>query len=187
MNVSPPPPSVVSRAAIYHLLGLAVDTPPGCFVEVGVYRGGTAWHLARLARETGRAIHLFDTFSGMPEAGPEDLQHKIGDFADCSEAAVRSAIPDAVFHVGMFPHTMPKDMSPIAFAHIDCDQYASIKACIRHLWPLIVPNGIMLFDDYSHTSGAKLAIDQEFRDWAQPTPQGMRYVRKIASEERLRA
>ena len=48
------PLSVVGEDVIADMLDLAASTPPGAFVEVGVYRGGTAWHLAQLAEQQKR-------------------------------------------------------------------------------------------------------------------------------------
>ena len=61
------PPSVVSDGQIAEMVRLAGSVPAGHFVEVGVFRGGTAWHLAQLTGDD-RELHLFDTFSGMPFA-----------------------------------------------------------------------------------------------------------------------
>lgn len=140
------------------MLQLAESTPHGRFVEVGVYKGGSAWHLEKLAWEQHRMLHLFDTFTGIPEKAPID-RHEIGDFGDTSLDAVREAIPNAVYHVGVFP---PQDGPPvpdyIAFVHVDCDQYAVIKRVVAELWPRLVDGGIMLFDDYGALAGATAAV-----------------------------
>jgi hypothetical protein len=156
------------------MLELAAKSPAGgCFVEVGVYKGGAAWHLAQLARRQRRQLHLFDTFTGIPEALPDDT-HKVGDFADTAYDMVKELIPDAVFHVGIFPNTLPLHMPPIAFAHIDCDQYMSTHAAIARL-PMTV-GGIMLFDDYRCTWGATRAVDEAFGNRIHLTKQDKAYV-----------
>ena len=167
--------SLLGPGSIISMLELAEGSPAGgCFVEVGVYKGGAAWHLAQLARAQGRGLHLFDTFTGIPEAIPADT-HKVGDFADTSYDMVRERIPDAVFHVGVFPNTIPAGMHPIAFAHIDCDQFMSTHAAITRL-PMM-PGGIMLFDDYQCTTGATRAVLEAFgEDGFRLTKQGKAYV-----------
>ncbi len=47
---------------------------PGAFVECGVWRGGSAaiMGLAMKSRGENRDLHLFDSFEGLPEPGPED-------------------------------------------------------------------------------------------------------------------
>lgn len=154
------PPSVISDAKLAGLAQLASSAPPGCFVEVGVYRGGSAWRLAKVARDRRCALHLFDTFLGIPHAEHFDT-HRVGDFGNTSAAMVRLAIPDAVFHVGLFPVTLPPDLKSIAFVHCDCVQYYSVRAVIDELMPRMVPGGIMAFDDVD-TEGGRKAISESF-------------------------
>ncbi|MDA8253738.1 MAG: class I SAM-dependent methyltransferase [Rhodospirillales bacterium] len=153
-------PSIVPAEVIEALVACAETAPPGAFAEVGVYQGGTAWRLMQICHRQGRALHLFDTFAGLPVADPID-PHGVGAFA-APETAVRAALPDAVFRVGVFPDTLPPDLGPLAFVHVDCDQYRSVRACVEHLWPLLVPGGVMWFDDYGELPGAKAAVDEVF-------------------------
>ena len=156
------PDSVMGPSNVEHTLYLARQAPTGVFVEVGVYQGGAAYHFAKIARERGVQLHLFDTFTGIPHAMPDD-SNGVGDFNDTSAEAVQSLIPDAILHVGVFPHTMPDNMPPIAFLHCDCDQYVSVRAVLDHLWPLVMPDGIVVFDDMD-TVGGRRAIGEMFGD-----------------------
>lgn len=155
------PASAMAEVNILGTAALARMAPMGCIVEVGVFRGGSAWHLAEVARERGVALHLFDTFTGIPHEQPDD-SNGIGDFADTSLEAVEAAIPDAVFHVGIFPDTLPIVLRSIAFVHCDCDQYRSVRAVIDHLWPRLVAGGIICFDD-TDTIGGHRAIEETFQ------------------------
>jgi O-methyltransferase len=172
------PPTVMPAAAIDDMVNLARQTPFGNFAEIGVYKGGSAWHLARLAREQGRMLHLFDTFEGIPDKGPYDDVHKVGDFSDTRLADVRSAIPDANYHVGVFPFTLPIAWDePLAFVHVDCDQYSGVKAAIDKLFSVLVDGGIMLFDDYECTNGCTKAVNESFLSGVvRCTSQGKAYV-----------
>ena len=177
------PYTLLGPDSLATLLTLANGTPaipPAAFAEVGVYRGGVAWHLAVLARQRGVPLHLFDTFTGIPEQDAPDTKHGIGEFGDTSFAAVKAAVPDAVFHVGVFPATLPPDLGPLAFVHVDCDQYAATRSAIRLLYPLLIPRGVMLFDDYDSVPGARLAADEMLGDRLHPTAQGKAYVVKDA-------
>ena len=173
--------SLIAPEVRTEMLVAASQTPlQGCFVEVGVYRGGSAISLYRLAQMQRRGIYLFDTFTGTPHATPED-KHKAGEFADGIDlAAMLCAMPEANFCIGVFPDTLPLDMPPIAFAHIDCDQYASIGACITWLWPLVVHGGVMWFDDYGHIDNARRAVLDHFAesDLIAIRSGGQVYVRK---------
>jgi O-methyltransferase len=153
--------SVVSIGVIRELVKIAESTPDGCFVEVGVYQGGTASYLTELAEKQNREIYLYDTFTGIPFR-EEYEKHKVGDFSDTSFESVRDALPYAKVIQGIFPESAVS-MSSIAFAHIDVDQYKSYVDCINYLSPKMVIGGIMWFDDYE-LQGAKNAIDELFGD-----------------------
>ena len=157
------PRSVIEEPQLAILQHLARSAPPGCFVEVGVYQGGSASLLLDIAREQGRTLHLFDTFTGIPGADPID-RYRGGEFAAVDLSYLMMSMPDAVFHVGIFPQTLPYDLADIAFVHVDCDQYASYRACIDCLYPRMVEGGIMVFDDYPFLLGARQAVRESFTE-----------------------
>src|SRR5690349_978191 len=157
------PLSLVSPENIEWLCKLAKSSPEsGCFVEVGVYKGGAAWHLAKVAQEQGRSIFLYDTFTGIPFKDEID-GHNVGDFSDTDVQAVRAAVPYATVVQGLFPEEI-RLMPPVAFAHIDVDQYRSTRDAVLALKPLMLPGGIMVFDDYGCLNSATVAIDEIFGD-----------------------
>jgi hypothetical protein len=140
--------SVIPHETLLSLRETAATTPPGDIVEVGVYRGGSASVLAEVSRSKGCRLHLFDTFLGMPFAGADD-KHQVGDFGDTSLRAVSELVPDALIYPGVFPSTLPATWTEpfLAFVHCDVDQYESTRSVIEHLWPMLVPGGVMWFDD----------------------------------------
>lgn len=160
-----PPPSQVGPDTIKAMLAVARQAPPGPFVEVGVYKGGTAWHLGELALEQDRELWLYDTFAGIPFAGPRD-SHKVGDFGDADYAAVQRAIPHARLVMGIFPESaygpryFPKRL--VAFAHLDCDQERSYREALGFLIPRMAPGGFLWFDDAPCLSGAERAVLERF-------------------------
>lgn len=153
-------PTLLNNTAIKQLKLLAKNTPPGAFVEIGVYKGGSAWHLSQIAQEQGRNIYLYDTFEGIPFKDRIDT-HVPGDFADTSYETILQKIPYAKVIKGIFPDSA-MEMDSIAFVHFDCDQYKSIKDGVNYLLPYMVKNGIMLFDDYNWLNGATTAVDELF-------------------------
>lgn len=159
------------------MLRLAIDAPPGHFVELGVYQGGTAVRLAMLAAMQGRECHLFDTFCGVPEATPGVDITPIGQFADTDAEIIRRMIPTAIIHVGVFPDTMP-NLDGIAFVHVDFEQYRSNLAAIDRFYPLLVKGGVMLFDDYNVTLGARRAVEGRFGIGLERTREGKALVRR---------
>ena len=136
------PPSLVHPIAIDSLMYYASRAPFGAIVEVGVYKGGTAWHLAKL----GRPLFLYDTFEGMPVSSGADT-HQLGHFADCSAEEVSALVPSATVIKGMFPDSLI-DMPPVGFVHADADQYESTKAILELMPSRMVRGGMILFDDY---------------------------------------
>ena len=140
MNQSPP--SLVHPKSIESLTYYASRAPQGAIVEIGVYRGGTAWHLEKLGRE----LFLYDTFEGMPVSSGNDT-HQLGHFSDCSMEEVQRAIPRATLVKGMFPSSLI-DMPPVAFVHADCDQYESTKSILEIMPRFMVRGGMILLDDF---------------------------------------
>ena len=157
-------PSIVAPNQLRAMAQLAKLAPKGAFVEVGVYQGGSASYLYEIAKEQGRALHLFDTFSGTP-FHIEGLDKHLIDREFAAETApdiIRTLMPDAHLHIGTYPDTHPSDLRDVAFVHCDCDQYTSYRAVIERMWPLVVPNGVLLFDDYPYLAGAKAAVEESF-------------------------
>lgn len=142
----------------------------GSILECGVFRGGTALLAARTIAESGhpRALHLFDSFSGMPEtlAGVDRFQK--GDFHQTSAervAALLAPYPFASLHVGFIPDTFAGlETGPIAWVHVDVDLYQAIHDCVKYIYPRMVPGGMIVFDDYGFPScpGARRAVDEAF-------------------------
>ena len=137
--------SAVPQYIINELINKARTTPEGCFVEIGVYKGGTGYQLANLAEEQNRKIFLYDTFEGIPYTSDMDY-HQVGDFNDTDYETVKNAIPYATVVKGLFPESAI-EMPPIAFLHLDCDQYKSVIDSVNYLLPKMVKNGIIWFDD----------------------------------------
>lgn len=155
-------PTVVSEHVLEYLTNAANNAPKGAFVEVGVYKGGTASHLTAIAEEQGRKIYLYDTFEGIPYKDEDKGDyHDIADFSDVSLDVIREALPYATIVKGIFPGSAVP-MEPIAFAHIDCDQYRSITESVRYLLPLMVDGGILWFDDAPDLLGALNAVNDLF-------------------------
>lgn len=141
--------SLLTADQLIVLARLARSAPPGAFVEVGVYRGGSAAVLHDVAVSQGRRLFLYDTFRGIPHADPDKSDsHKVGDFADgLTRDQARVVFPYAVVLDGVFPDDFapPED---VAFAHLDCDQYRSVRDSLAALFHRMVPGGLILLDDY---------------------------------------
>lgn len=138
-------PSAVPQNIIDDLVKNASQAPAGAIVEVGVYTGGTGWHLTQLAEQQNRKIYLYDTFEGIPYSGEKDY-HKVGDFSDVDYEGIKAALPYAQVIKGIFPESAVP-MEQIAFVHLDCDQYQSVMDSWNYLKDKLVPGAIIWFDD----------------------------------------
>ena len=151
---------------------------PGDFVEAGVWKGGASGMMALAQLDTGapvRHMHLFDSFQGLPKASKFDgdkdrawlgeVSHNKnvevsegGQDLAVDESCVldlfsRIAYPKENTHIwkGWFQDTIleyAKTKPQIALLRLDGDLYESTKVCLDHLWDLVVPNGVIVIDDY---------------------------------------
>jgi O-methyltransferase len=149
---------------------LAVE---GDFCELGVFKGGSAYLLKEVLHRNAseKALHLFDTFAGMPDLHTDIDWHKGGDFRDTSLAGISTYLDsDACrYYAGVIPESFSEFKNGrIAFAHVDLDLYQSIYAAIEFILPRLVLGGVIVFDDYGFPtcSGARAAIDDYFKKTA---------------------
>ena len=169
--------SVVNPDSQWVLTGLVNHSisVSGDFVEMGVYKGGTATLINRILfnRDSNKFLYLYDTFQGMPETNPEVDHHSGGDFNDVSLEGVRQFIfenskgRNIKFFAGFLPESAENTLpSLISFAHIDLDIHDAILGSSELIYPKMAKGGIMLFDDYGAPScyGARIAVDKFFED-----------------------
>lgn len=183
--------------ARYYFLKLVFDQIlkeglKGDIAELGVYRGNTAFLLARMARRLGSTAYLLDTYEGF---SPDDLQGidlaKPRPFRDTSLQAVQSLVgnENVRFIPGHFPESvaqMPADLS-FCLVHLDCDLYAPFRAALQYFYPRLIPGGFLVMHDYSSLScwdGPERAADEFFADKPEkvipiPDKSGTAAIRKV--------
>jgi len=121
---------------------------PGDMAELGVYQGGTAKMM--LENASGKTIHLFDTFEGMPFQGSEDV-HKKGEFADCIDPNdLLEELKDykVVIYKGIFPDDRFPFHARFSCVHLDADQFQSTLDGLKHFGHRMVVGGLMVCDDW---------------------------------------
>jgi O-methyltransferase len=158
----------VNDSYTIYQFALHVKSLPGDVAEVGVYKGGTAWLLAKAFEATGKDVHLFDTFGGMPPTDSSRDHHKQGDFDDVTYEEVREYLgdcPHAHLYKGFFPDTaVAVEAKTFCLVHVDADIYRSVLDCCQFFYSRLTSGGVMIFDDYGRLScpGAKAAVDEFF-------------------------
>jgi len=154
---------------------------PGAFVECGVWRGGSAMCAALTLRSLGsltREIWLYDTFSGMTASSERDRTFS-GVPAAHFQPARRAwhGVAAAEVRANLLSTGYPEDKirlvegdvretlavhrpDRIALLRLDTDWYDSTRAEMEALFPLLVPGGVLIIDDYGDYAGAKEAVDE---------------------------
>lgn len=160
---------------------------PGAFVECGVWRGGSSMAMALTLMQRGdpdRQLYLFDTFEGMPPPTDEDrgvdgvtgATHLAQSDPDdewsawCNaplegveRAMAKTGYPSANIHMvpGLVEDTIPAAApDQIALLRLDTDWYQSTRHEMIHLFPRLVPGGVLILDDYGYWEGARRAVDE---------------------------
>ncbi len=155
---------------LYQLTKQAANVD-GDAAEVGVYKGGTALLFSTMLLGSGKHLHLFDTFEGMPETASQEKDfHRSGDFSDTSLSGVMAFLGPTEgleFHPGFFPATASSESDArFCFVHVDVDIHQSVMDACSYFYPRLSKGGVMVFDDYGFLScpGAKEAVDAFFTD-----------------------
>jgi len=170
--------------AIRHVVKNGIE---GDVVECGVWRGGNMVVAARSLKALGdesRGLYLYDTFEGMTRPTDKDKDYTgetaadllsgsekgTGLWCEASVDDVRSNMrqtgyPMNQVHLvkGPVEETIPSTVpDKIAVLRLDTDWYESTKHELVHLYPLLVPGGVLIIDDYGHWQGARHAVDEYF-------------------------
>jgi hypothetical protein len=136
---------------------------PGDIAEVGVYRGGSA----RLISEVkgSRALHLFDTFAGLPKQGEVDSKFRAGGFASSLDEVRKylEPFPNVHFHQGLFPDSAQGlESLAFSFVHLDVDLYQSTVSGLEWFYPRLNRGAVLISHDYSDAEGVRRAFDEFF-------------------------
>lgn len=143
---------------------------PGTAVELGTWRGGSAW-LLRKALGRNKTLLTVDTLTGMPAAYyTEGLDmHVPGEWADCSMDTIMELFRPANIElvIGTYPDQVQErlekpDCAQLCLAHYDLDTYIPCQKFLRWAWPRIVPGGVIVLDDYGWAKcpGVQLAATE---------------------------
>ena len=159
----------------------------GDIVECGVWKGGSMLAIAEALKDAGvqnRKLYLYDTFEGMSEPTEADRSHDDQDAVNLLQKDTNkeknlvwaystldtvkktmqlSAYPQELitYVKGKVEETLPRTLpGKIALLRLDTDWYESTKHELEQLYPLLVPGGILIIDDYGFWKGARKAVDE---------------------------
>ena len=159
---------------------------PGDFVECGIAAGSqlAAMHVAVDEMDPTRTMHGYDSFDGIPMAGPEDDQQPgISGFLMDRDKPLRDRLISSnvsrcplaevqklwtgrwapfkapiKFHKGWFQDTLPNcEIEKIAMLRLDGDLYESTLCCLDYLYDRVSPGGLIFIDDWG-LAGCRKAV-----------------------------
>jgi O-methyltransferase len=163
---------------------------PGDIVECGVWRGGSmiaaAMTLMRL-NDTQHTLYLFDTFQGMSpptavdrasssgisaaellaNSAPTEKIWAVSSLDETRHNLAQTGYPDHLiqFVKGRVEETLPgRAPQQVALLRLDTDWYESTRHELIHLFPRLVPGGVLIIDDYGYWKGAKKAVDEYIQE-----------------------
>lgn len=184
----------LKRFLAHYELFQKVKDLPGDILELGVYRGASlmSWanflEIRNMGDRTKKVIG-FDNFYGFRELAPQDgkedkrVRKVVGGFdggsfreqlldvirifdedrfigykprVEIVEGDIEKSVPEYVkSHPGL----------RISLLHFDCDLYKPTLKALEVLWPLVVPGGAVLFDEYGIQpwAGESQAVDEFFK------------------------
>lgn len=163
---------------------------PGLFIETGCALGGSAVAIAK-AKSRQREFRMYDAFGMIPPPSEKDeadvhMRYEeiksgrskgLGDntyygyienlLQVVADNLTAHGVPPTENNIklikGYFEDTLYLT-EPVAFAHIDCDWYASVMSCLSQIEPNMSVGGVIVFDDYFEWSGCRTAVDEYFSD-----------------------
>lgn len=178
--------------AHYELFRMVVDLP-GDILELGVFRGASLMSWAnfmeiRCMGDRQRRVFGFDNFSGFTAIEEKDgavskqVDKVTGGFDPSGyEEMLRDAI-DIYDSDRFIPYkarvslikgdvekTIPAFVAEnpgirLSLVHFDVDLYRPTLVALQNLWPLVVPGGVVAFDEYGIPpwEGESKAVDEFF-------------------------
>jgi hypothetical protein len=156
----------------------------GAFVECGTGRGFMASGICDYLGWSDRPFYLFDTFlPSLPDTRGRQRGASSPFYATSADstAANFNEWPGVELVVGRIPDTLATvEIERVAFLHVDLNHPDAEEHAVRHFWPRLVPNAVIIYDDYgfpnfdsSRRRVDKVAAELGFRVLALPTGQGL--------------
>ncbi|MFA7431379.1 MAG: TylF/MycF/NovP-related O-methyltransferase [Rhodospirillaceae bacterium] len=189
-------PSLIRILHHYEIFKMTQDVP-GSIAEVGVFRGESLLMWAKFLEifcmgDRTKTVYGFDHFEGLKNLRPEDGQRnnvmKEGAYNPSDSVAdLRDLI--ALFDEDRFAPQKPRiklvdgdvlesipkwvEENPgvrLSLLHLDLDLYEPTLVALQHLYPLVVPGGLVVLDEYAFENfpGESRALEDYFKDKMPP-------------------
>lgn len=143
----------------------------GDIAEVGVYKGGSAKLLCEAKAD--KYLHLFDTFTGLPEPGSKDdlSQFQKGKYLAPFEKVKKylRGYSKVKFYKGNFPETAKSVKNKkFSFVNLDVDIYKSTLESLNFFYPRMNKGGMIISHDYEGSMGVRKAFNHFLKDKPEP-------------------
>jgi hypothetical protein len=173
-------PIRINKLLAHYELYRSIVGLPGDVFELGVFKGASLVRLATfrnlLENDFSRRIVGFDAFGKFPK-DQLTLKHDLTFIDDFEKAAgdglsveeiegifVHKNFQNVLLNPGNVFDTLPAHLEKfpatrISFLHLDMDVKEPTVFALETLWERVVPNGIVVFDDYNSVAGETDAVD----------------------------
>jgi hypothetical protein len=177
-------PTRLNKMLAHYDLYRRITDLPGDVFELGVYKAASLIRLATfrnlLENDFSRKIVGFDAFGKFPKTNltlnadrefVERFENDGGEglsLADVKSIFDQKGFRNVHLQEGNVFDTLPQylDAHPevrIAFLHLDMDVKEPTAFALEHLYERVVPNGLIVFDDYNAVAGETDAVDEFLR------------------------
>ena len=183
----------ITRFLAHYELYKKISNLPGSIVELGVYKGASLFSFAHFLEifhpgDRSRKVIGFDSFEGLDSFSEKDGSFDSRHSKNEGGYSAKSFKNDLEFFQKQFINesfvpqssrinivegdivsTVPEYIKKnpglrISLLHFDCDLYEPTLIGLKNLVPLVVPGGIIAFDEYAITAwaGESKAVDEFF-------------------------
>lgn len=174
-------PTRLNKMLAHYELYKSVTALPGDVFELGVYKGASLVRLATfrnlLENDFSRKLVGFDAFGKFPKDKVtlesdmtfiERFEKSGGDGLTKGEVdalLARKGFQNVHLREGNVFETLPRYLEEypatrLAFLHLDMDVKEPTQFALECLYDRVVPNGLIVFDDYAAVAGETEAVDQ---------------------------
>jgi len=141
------------------ILSLPTDSR-GVIVEAGCYKGSSTAKFSLAANIVGKKLVVLDSFQGIPENIEPHEKTIFGSQSSFKKGLYCGTLDEVIANVskygriascrfveGWFEDTLPTFKEPISAIYLDVDLVSSTHTCLKYLYPLLEPGGVLFSQD----------------------------------------